>query len=112
MPVFSFGENDVRTLSESLNRKRMLTAAQFSLQIFGQLRNERGTRLYKLQKRFQSVFGFTLRTSHRAVLPNCSFSRSRSFHSRSSLLRPGTLQLCARVHRFANSEECLRVQPS
>ncbi|BGO92765.1 diacylglycerol O-acyltransferase 1 [Rhodotorula toruloides] len=38
VPVFSFGEND----------------------IFGQLRNERGTRLYKLQKRFQGVFGFTL----------------------------------------------------
>ncbi|BGP21575.1 diacylglycerol O-acyltransferase 1 [Rhodotorula toruloides] len=38
VPVFSFGEND----------------------IFGQLRNERGTRLHKLQKRFQGVFGFTL----------------------------------------------------
>lgn len=31
------------------------------LQIFNQLSNERGTRLYKLQKRFQAVFGFTLR---------------------------------------------------
>ncbi|GJN92241.1 hypothetical protein Rhopal_005271-T1 [Rhodotorula paludigena] len=38
VPVFSFGEND----------------------IFGQLSNARGTRLYKLQKRFQAVFGFTL----------------------------------------------------
>nr|AIM47579.1 diacylglycerol acyltransferase [Rhodotorula diobovata] len=38
VPVFSFGEND----------------------IFNQLSNERGTRLYKLQKRFQAVFGFTL----------------------------------------------------
>ncbi|GAA6032011.1 hypothetical protein JCM8097_003387 [Rhodosporidiobolus ruineniae] len=38
VPVFSFGEND----------------------IFEQLSNERGTRLYKLQKRFQALFGFTL----------------------------------------------------
>ncbi|KAK4055277.1 diacylglycerol O-acyltransferase 1 [Microbotryomycetes sp. JL201] len=38
VPVFSFGEND----------------------IFEQLSNERGTRLYKLQKRFQAAFGFTL----------------------------------------------------
>ncbi|GAA5945040.1 hypothetical protein JCM1841_004513 [Sporobolomyces salmonicolor] len=38
VPVFSFGEND----------------------IFQQLANERGTRLYKLQKRFQAMFGFTL----------------------------------------------------
>ncbi|KAI5478556.1 diacylglycerol acyltransferase [Pseudohyphozyma bogoriensis] len=38
VPVFSFGEND----------------------IFEQLSNERGTRLYLLQKRFQAAFGFTL----------------------------------------------------
>ncbi|GAA6064023.1 hypothetical protein JCM10212_004255 [Sporobolomyces blumeae] len=38
VPVFSFGEND----------------------IFKQLANARGTRLYKLQKRFQAMFGFTL----------------------------------------------------
>ncbi|BGP44582.1 diacylglycerol O-acyltransferase 1 [Rhodotorula kratochvilovae] len=38
VPVFSFGEND----------------------IFNQLSNERGTRLYNLQKRFQALFGFTL----------------------------------------------------
>ncbi|GAA5967241.1 hypothetical protein JCM8115_005438 [Rhodotorula mucilaginosa] len=38
VPVFSFGEND----------------------IFKQMSNHRGTRLYKAQKKFQSVFGFTL----------------------------------------------------
>ncbi|GAA5899225.1 diacylglycerol O-acyltransferase [Sporobolomyces salmoneus] len=38
VPVFSFGEND----------------------IFKQLANARGTKLYKLQKRFQKAFGFTL----------------------------------------------------
>ncbi|GAA5951305.1 hypothetical protein JCM10213_007626 [Rhodosporidiobolus nylandii] len=38
VPVFSFGEND----------------------IFEQLSNARGTKLYKLQKQFQKVFGFTL----------------------------------------------------
>lgn len=31
------------------------------VQIFKQLANARGTRLYKLQKKFQAVFGFTLR---------------------------------------------------
>ena len=30
-------------------------------QIFEQLSNEKGTKLYTLQKRFQSAFGFTLR---------------------------------------------------
>ncbi|GAA5844974.1 hypothetical protein JCM11251_003169 [Rhodosporidiobolus azoricus] len=38
VPVFSFGEND----------------------IFEQLSNSRGTRLYKAQKKFQALFGFTL----------------------------------------------------
>ncbi|GAA5981439.1 hypothetical protein JCM10908_004109 [Rhodotorula pacifica] len=38
VPVFSFGEND----------------------IFKQMSNQRGSRLYKAQKKFQSVFGFTL----------------------------------------------------
>ncbi|KAK9893982.1 diacylglycerol acyltransferase [Cystobasidium minutum MCA 4210] len=42
VPVFSFGEND----------------------IFEQLSNEKGTRLYKIQKKFQSVFGFTLPVFH------------------------------------------------
>lgn len=31
------------------------------VQIFAQLANEKGTKLYKLQKRFQRAFGFTLR---------------------------------------------------
>nr|BBA16946.1 diacylgycerol acyltransferase isoform 2 [Rhodosporidiobolus fluvialis] len=44
VPVFSFGEND----------------------IFEQLSNSRGTRLYKAQKKFQALFGFTLR----AYLPS------------------------------------------
>lgn len=41
VPVFSFGEND----------------------IFEQLSNTRGGRLYKVQKKFQAMFGFTLRES-------------------------------------------------
>lgn len=35
-----------------------------SPQIFKQMSNHRGTRLYKAQKKFQSVFGFTLRESY------------------------------------------------
>ncbi|EJT96601.1 diacylglycerol acyltransferase [Dacryopinax primogenitus] len=42
VPVFSFGEND----------------------IYEQLSNEKGTTLYKLQKKFQHLFGFTLPLFH------------------------------------------------
>ncbi|KDQ11945.1 hypothetical protein BOTBODRAFT_432646 [Botryobasidium botryosum FD-172 SS1] len=42
VPVFSFGEND----------------------IWNQLSNEKGTTLYKIQKKFQSAFGFTLPIFH------------------------------------------------
>ncbi|KAL7414178.1 diacylglycerol acyltransferase [Mrakia frigida] len=42
VPVFSFGEND----------------------IYDQLANERGTTIYKVQKVFQSIFGFTLPMFH------------------------------------------------
>ncbi|KAN0065881.1 diacylglycerol O-acyltransferase 1 [Thecaphora frezii] len=42
VPVFSFGENDV----------------------YEQLSNEKGTKVYALQKRFQSLFGFTLPIFH------------------------------------------------
>ncbi|KDE09727.1 hypothetical protein MVLG_00129 [Microbotryum lychnidis-dioicae p1A1 Lamole] len=42
VPVFSFGEND----------------------IFEQMPNERGTKLYKMQKKFQTAFGFTLPIFH------------------------------------------------
>ncbi|TFY61185.1 hypothetical protein EVG20_g7148 [Dentipellis fragilis] len=42
VPVFSFGEND----------------------IYQQMPNEKGTTVYKLQKRFQNMFGFTLPLFH------------------------------------------------
>ncbi|EPQ31524.1 uncharacterized protein PFL1_00857 [Pseudozyma flocculosa PF-1] len=42
VPVFSFGENDV----------------------YEQLSNEEGTKVYAIQKRFQSLFGFTLPIFH------------------------------------------------
>jgi len=42
VPVFSFGEND----------------------IYQQMPNEKGTTLYKIQKKFQNVFGFTLPLFH------------------------------------------------
>ncbi|KAH9967142.1 DAGAT-domain-containing protein [Russula dissimulans] len=42
VPVFSFGEND----------------------IYEQMPNEKGTPLYKVQKKFQNVFGFTLPLFH------------------------------------------------
>ncbi|KAG8891818.1 diacylglycerol O-acyltransferase 1 [Tulasnella sp. 403] len=42
VPVFSFGEND----------------------IYDQLSNEKGTTVYKIQKNFQKIFGFTLPLFH------------------------------------------------
>ncbi|KII86073.1 hypothetical protein PLICRDRAFT_44532 [Plicaturopsis crispa FD-325 SS-3] len=48
VPVFSFGEND----------------------IFDQMPNEKGTTVYALQKKFQSVFGFTLPLFHGRGLLN------------------------------------------
>lgn len=42
VPVFSFGEND----------------------IYEQLSNEKGTRIYAIQKKFQAIFGFTLPLFH------------------------------------------------
>ncbi|CCO30453.1 Diacylglycerol O-acyltransferase 2B [Rhizoctonia solani AG-1 IB] len=51
VPVFSFGEND----------------------IYEQLSNEKGTTVYKLQTKFQSVFGFTLPLFHGRGLLNYNF---------------------------------------
>ncbi|KAI0923609.1 hypothetical protein AcW1_006514 [Taiwanofungus camphoratus] len=48
VPVFSFGEND----------------------IYQQMPNEKGTTVYKLQKKFQNVFGFTLPLFHGRGLLN------------------------------------------
>ncbi|KAI0766022.1 DAGAT-domain-containing protein [Irpex lacteus] len=48
VPVFSFGEND----------------------IYQQMPNDKGTTIYKLQKKFQSVFGFTLPFFHGRGLLN------------------------------------------
>lgn len=50
VPVFSFGENDV----------------------YEQLSNEQGTRIYALQKKFQALFGFTLPFFHGRGLFNYS----------------------------------------
>lgn len=48
VPVFSFGEND----------------------IYQQMANQKGTTVYKLQKKFQSIFGFTLPLFHGRGLLN------------------------------------------
>ncbi|THH16684.1 hypothetical protein EW146_g3995 [Bondarzewia mesenterica] len=50
VPVFSFGEND----------------------IYQQMPNEKGTVVYKLQKKFQNIFGFTLPLFHGRGLLNFS----------------------------------------
>lgn len=60
-------------------------------QIFQQLSNKQGSRLYKMQKRFQAVFGFTLR--------NSVFCSSRTYPLtcfRSNLPRAWPVQLFVR----------------
>lgn len=51
VPVFAFGEND----------------------IYEQLANEKGTKVYSLQKRFQAIFGFTLPLFHGRGVFNYNF---------------------------------------
>ena len=47
-------------------------------QLFAQLANPKGTKLYKLQKQFQRQFGFTLRTfslaHHARTISICSIA--------------------------------------
>jgi hypothetical protein len=40
-------------------------------QIYQQMPNEKGTTLYKIQKKFQNVFGFTLPLFHGRGILNC-----------------------------------------
>ena len=70
VPVFSFGENDVRAPGPLVESNTGNTAEADLLlmllriaraQLFAQLANPKGTKLYKLQKQFQRQFGFTLR---------------------------------------------------
>ncbi|KAK7038711.1 diacylglycerol O-acyltransferase 1 [Paramarasmius palmivorus] len=66
VPVFSFGENDA---SIHVFRSRNPTL----LVIYEQMPNEKGTTVYALQKKFQSVFGFTLPLFHGRGLLNCTY---------------------------------------
>ena len=77
VPVFSFGEND----------------------IFEQLANERGTKIYVLQKKFQAVFGFTLRMSPPHTTPLLTALLS------SSLLWSRSLQLSVRAFEEMSSAD-------
>lgn len=63
VPVFSFGENDVGQTDCDIWSAQAITALMSDKQIFAQLANPKGTKLYKIQKKFQSMFGFTLRKS-------------------------------------------------
>lgn len=67
VPVFSFGENDVSL--QWLYFRTILNDAHE--QIYKQMSNEKGTTVYALQKKFQSVFGFTLPLFHGRGLLNC-----------------------------------------
>jgi hypothetical protein len=49
-------------------------------QIWHQMANDRGTTIYKLQKKFQNVFGFTLPLFHGRGLLNCQCLLQASFY--------------------------------
>ena len=73
VPVFSFGENDVRYFPVILPLAYLTDA----FQIYQQMPSESGTTIYAFQKRFQRMFGFTLPLFHGRGLLNCkSFWKS------------------------------------
>jgi len=73
VPVFSFGEND----------------------IYEQMPNEKGTTVYALQKKFQSVFGFTLPLFHGRGLLNYNLG-----------LMPYRRQIVAVIGKPIHVEQC------
>ncbi|KAF8548717.1 DAGAT-domain-containing protein [Imleria badia] len=85
VPVFSFGEND----------------------IYEQMPNEKGTTVYALQKRFQSMFGFTLPLFHGRGLLNYNLGLMPYRRRIVSVIgRPIHIQQCAQP----SIEEMTRVQ--
>jgi hypothetical protein len=49
-------------------------------QLFDQLSNKKGTKLYQAQKRFQAALGFTMPIFWGRGIFNCSYSRSLLYH--------------------------------
>lgn len=73
VPVFSFGEND----------------------IYDQLANEKGSRVYKLQKKFQKLFGFTLPLFHGRGIFNYNYGLMPFRHPIVSVIgRPIKIEQC------------------
>ena len=74
VPVFSFGENDVRFLRLRVGVWEEGRLMWTLLQIYQQMPNEKGTTVYALQRKFQAIFGFTLPLFHGRGLLNCEQS--------------------------------------
>lgn len=73
VPVFSFGEND----------------------IYDQLANEKGSKVYKLQKQFQKIFGFTLPLFHGRGIFNYNYGLMPFRHPIVSVIgRPIKVEQC------------------
>lgn len=72
VPVFSFGENDVSVLFFVARAVCAAADQPVGLQIYQQMPNEKGTIVYAFQKKFQSVFGFTLPLFHGRGILNCA----------------------------------------
>jgi len=68
VPVFSFGENDV-----SLCLYDPWDVPLMHEQIYEQMDNTRGTKVYEIQRKFQAVFGFTMPLFHGRGLLNCVY---------------------------------------
>jgi len=78
VPVFSFGEND----------------------IYQQMPNEKGTTVYALQRKFQSIFGFTLPLFHGRGLLNYNLG-----------LMPYRRQIVAVIGKPVHVEQCDKPTP-
>jgi 2-acylglycerol O-acyltransferase 2 len=101
VPVFSFGENDV---SDTFFRSCALSTA-FIHQIYNQMPNEKGTTIYALQKKFQSMFGFTLPLFHGRGLLNCEL-QPYSTGNLSFIYAADNLGLMPYRRRIVSVSEC------
>jgi 2-acylglycerol O-acyltransferase 2 len=70
VPVFSFGENDVRSSLLQVVPENLMI---FTNKIFNQIANEKGTTVHAIQSKFQAIFGFTLPLFHGRGLLNCEY---------------------------------------
>ena len=70
-PIWSLCFRLVKMMFVSFCLFHCFEAEQDGLQIYKQMPNQRGTMIYAFQRKFQSIFGFTLPLFHGRGLLNC-----------------------------------------